>query len=30
MIRTAAKLAEGFDFVRIDLYEHNDHVYFGE
>ena len=22
--------SEFFDFVRIDLYEHNDHVYFGE
>lgn len=30
MKRVAAKLSEGFPFVRVDLYEVNDKVYFGE
>lgn len=30
MIEIAKTLAEDFDFVRVDLYEHNKKVYFGE
>lgn len=30
MVEIAAKLSKGFPFVRIDLYEHDGHVYFGE
>ena len=30
MKKLAATLAEGFDFVRVDLYEVDGHVYFGE
>lgn len=30
MIEVAKKLSEDFDFVRVDLYEYKDQVYFGE
>ena len=30
MIEISKKLSEDFDFVRVDLYEYNDQVYFGE
>lgn len=30
MIEIAKTLSADFDFVRVDLYEYNDHVYFGE
>ena len=30
MIRVATILSQDFDFVRVDLYEYNDQVYFGE
>lgn len=30
MLAVARTLAEGFDFVRVDLYEHEGRVYFGE
>ena len=30
MIEIAKILSADFDFVRVDLYEHNDKVYFGE
>lgn len=30
MIELAAELSKGFKFVRVDLYENNDKVYFGE
>jgi hypothetical protein len=30
MIEVARKLAKPFPFVRVDLYSHNNHVYFGE
>ena len=30
MIKIARILSSGFDFVRVDLYEYNDQVYFGE
>lgn len=30
LVRVAEQLAEGFDFVRVDLYVCNDRIYFGE
>lgn len=30
MFEIAAKLSKGLPFVRIDLYQSNDHIYFGE
>ncbi len=30
MIQLASKLSKGFQYVRVDLYEHDDRVYFGE
>ena len=30
MLKIATELCKGFDFVRVDLYEHAGNVYFGE
>ena len=30
MIDVASKLSAGFNFVRVDLYEHDGNIYFGE